>query len=41
MTKQPHLPVKEGDVNDITLISGDPERVDHIVKQCENVERVT
>ena len=41
MAKQPHLLVAEGDVNDVTLIPGDPGRVDRIAAQCENAETVS
>ncbi|MFC6962139.1 nucleoside phosphorylase [Halocatena marina] len=38
--KQPHLLVAPGDVADIALVPGDPDRVDRIAGHCENVETV-
>ena len=38
MAKQPHLLVSPGDVNDVVLLPGDPDRVDRIAAQCEDVE---
>ena len=35
MAKQPHLLVAEGDVHDIALLPGDPDRVDRIAGQCD------
>jgi uridine phosphorylase len=41
MSKQPHLLVGEGDVNDLALVPGDPDRVERIAAQCEDVEHVS
>ncbi|MFB6143187.1 MAG: nucleoside phosphorylase [Halorientalis sp.] len=41
MAKQPHLLVEEGDLHDVALVPGDPDRVDRIAGHCENVERVS
>ncbi|WP_313691066.1 nucleoside phosphorylase [Halorarum halobium] len=41
MAKQPHLLVEEGDVHDVALIPGNPDRVDRIADQCENAELVS
>jgi uridine phosphorylase len=38
MAKQPHLLVAEGDVNDVVLLPGDPDRVSRIAGQCDDVE---
>ena len=38
MAKQPHLLVAEGDVNDVVLLPGDPDRVDRIAAQCDDVD---
>ena len=38
MATQPHLLVEPGDCHDITIIPGDPGRVDRIAEQCTNVE---
>jgi len=35
MAKQPHLLVEPGDLADIALLPGDPDRVDRIAEQCE------
>jgi len=40
MAKQPHLLVSEGDVHDLVLLPGDPERVDRIAAQCDESEVV-
>ncbi|MFC7167638.1 nucleoside phosphorylase [Halospeciosus flavus] len=41
MAKQPHLLVEPGDVNEIALVPGDPDRVDRIAAHCEDVEKVS
>ncbi|WP_435144153.1 nucleoside phosphorylase [Halobaculum sp. P14] len=41
MAKQPHLLVEEGDVHDIALIPGNPDRVDRIADQCDDAELVS
>ncbi len=41
MSKQPHLLVGDGDVTDIALLPGDPDRVERIAGQCEDVEHVS
>ncbi|MDZ7700694.1 MAG: nucleoside phosphorylase [Halobacteriales archaeon] len=38
MAKQPHLLVEPGDLNDVALLPGDPDRVDRIAAQCDDVE---
>jgi uridine phosphorylase len=38
--KQPHLLVAEGDVADLALLPGDPDRVDRIADRCESRELV-
>ena len=40
MAKQPHLLVADGDVADIALMPGDPDRVDRIARQCEDAETI-
>ena len=40
MAKQPHLLVEPGDLADIALVPGDPDRVDRIAGHCENAEPV-
>jgi uridine phosphorylase len=40
MAKQPHLLVEPGDVHDVALLPGDPDRVDRIAGHCEDVEPV-
>ncbi|HKJ59935.1 MAG TPA: nucleoside phosphorylase, partial [Halobacteriales archaeon] len=40
MAKQPHLLVSEGDVHDLVLLPGDPDRVDRIADQCDESEVV-
>ncbi|MFB6106410.1 MAG: nucleoside phosphorylase [Halobacteriaceae archaeon] len=35
MTAQPHLRVEAGDVADVVLLPGDPDRVDRIVEHCD------
>jgi uridine phosphorylase len=37
MAKQPHLLVSEGDLRDVALLPGDPDRVDRIANRCESV----
>jgi uridine phosphorylase len=37
MAKQPHLLVEPGDLADVALLPGDPDRVDRIAGHCENV----
>ncbi|MFB6184658.1 MAG: nucleoside phosphorylase [Haloarculaceae archaeon] len=41
MAKQPHLLVDEGDVSDLALVPGDPDRVERIAAHCEDVETVS
>ncbi len=38
MAKQPHLLVEPGDLNDVALLPGDPDRVDRIAAQCDEVD---
>jgi uridine phosphorylase len=38
MAKQPHLLVEPGDLNDVALLPGDPDRVDRIAAQCDDVD---
>ena len=40
MAKQPHLLVGEGDVADLALLPGDPDRVDRIAAKCDDAEVV-
>ena len=40
MAKQPHLLVEPGDLADIALVPGNPDRVDRIAGHCENAEPV-
>ncbi len=40
MAKQPHLLVDEGDVHDVALIPGNPDRVDRIASHCDESELV-
>ncbi len=40
MSKQPHLLVEEGDLADVALLPGDPDRVDRIAGQCDDHEVV-
>ena len=40
MAKQPHLLVEPGDLADIALVPGDPDRVDRIAGHCEDAETV-
>jgi uridine phosphorylase len=41
MAKQPHLLVSEGDLRDVALLPGDPDRVDRIANRCESVHLVS
>ncbi|QLG63106.1 nucleoside phosphorylase [Halorarum salinum] len=41
MAKQPHLLVEEGDVHDVALIPGNPDRVDRIADHCDDAELVS
>lgn len=41
MAKQPHLLVESGDVADIALVPGDPDRVERIAGQCDTSEIIT
>ncbi|MFC7098398.1 nucleoside phosphorylase [Halobaculum marinum] len=41
MANQPHLLVDEGDVHDIALIPGNPDRVDRIANHCDESELVS
>lgn len=36
MAKQPHLLVAPGDLHDVALLPGDPDRVDRIAAQCDD-----
>ena len=40
MAKQPHLLVAPGDLHDVALLPGDPDRVDRIAAQCDDHEVV-
>jgi uridine phosphorylase len=40
MAKQPHLMIEEGDVADVALVPGDPDRVERIAGHCDDVEEV-
>ncbi|MFB6095689.1 MAG: nucleoside phosphorylase [Halodesulfurarchaeum sp.] len=40
MGAQPHLQVESGDVHDVALIPGDPDRVSRIASHCEDQETV-
>jgi len=40
MANQPHLLVDEGDVHDVALIPGNPDRVDRIADHCDDSELV-
>ena len=40
MAKQPHLLVEAGDIHDLAIIPGDPDRVNRIAAMCEDVEGV-
>ena len=41
MAKQPHLLVEPGDLHDIVLLPGDPDRVDRIAGHCEGGDLIT
>jgi uridine phosphorylase len=41
MAKQPHLLVSEGDLNDVALLPGDPDRVERIADRCEDARVVS
>jgi uridine phosphorylase len=41
MAKQPHLLVEDGDVRDIALVPGDPDRVDRIAGHCDDSESLS
>jgi uridine phosphorylase len=38
MANQPHLLVEAGELSDVALLPGDPDRVDRIAAQCEDVD---
>ncbi len=40
MAKQPHLLVEPGDLADIALVPGDPDRVDRIAAHCDDAETI-
>jgi uridine phosphorylase len=40
MAKQPHVLLEEGDVNEVALIPGNPDRVDRIADHCDESELV-
>ncbi len=40
MPAQPHLQVEDGDVADLVLLPGDPDRVDRIADRCSGAETV-
>ncbi|MES3516491.1 MAG: nucleoside phosphorylase [Natronomonas sp.] len=40
MAKQPHLLVEDGDLADIALLPGDPDRVERIAAHCSDTEVV-
>ena len=40
MANQPHLLVDDGDVHDVALIPGNPDRVDRIADHCDDSELV-
>jgi len=40
MAKQPHILAESGDVTDLALLPGDPDRVERIAGHCENVREV-
>jgi uridine phosphorylase len=40
MTYQPHLQIQAGDVADVVLLPGDPDRVDRIASHCDDSEIV-
>ncbi|MGM0590488.1 MAG: nucleoside phosphorylase [Halobacteriota archaeon] len=41
MGKQPHLLVESGEVHDVALIPGNPDRVDRIAAQCEESTEIS
>lgn len=41
MAKQPHLLVGDGDLADLALVPGDPDRVERIASFCEDVDWLT
>jgi uridine phosphorylase len=41
MAKQPHLLVSEGDLHDVALLPGDPDRVERIADRCEDARVVS
>ncbi|MFB6354084.1 MAG: nucleoside phosphorylase, partial [Halobacteriales archaeon] len=41
MAKQPHLLVEPGELNDVVLLPGDPDRVDRIAAQCDDAATVS
>jgi len=41
MAKQPHLLVSPGDLHDVALLPGDPDRVDRIAERCEDATVVS
>jgi len=41
MAKQPHLLVSEGDLHDVALLPGDPDRVERIANRCEDAHVVS
>ena len=41
MAKQPHLLVSDGDLNDVALLPGDPDRVDRIADRCVDAHVVS
>ncbi len=41
MAKQPHLLVEPGDVHEIVLVPGDPDRVERIAAECDDREHVS
>ena len=41
MAKEPHLLVEEGDVHEVALIPGNPDRVDRIADYCDDPELVS
>ncbi len=40
MATQPHLLIDDGDVADVALLPGDPDRVDRIAGHCDDAETV-
>lgn len=41
MAKQPHLLVESGELADLALVPGDPDRVDRIAGMCDDVTEIT